>query len=392
MSVKASRRLKIAVLSRGFFSRAGGAENYSIALVETLAAKHEIHVFTQHLDHSYPGVIYHLLPQCVKKPSWIDLLCFSLRTWLATRRGFDLVHSHENTWHGQIQTVHVRPVKVGLFYGKRGLRRYVRYLQIATSPRLWSYLLMEGLRFNSAPGKAIIACSESLRAELESAYPSLRGQVFLLPPGVRFPDRSNDGKNAALRNEMKLSSDAFLLLFVANDYAKKGLTPLLRALQMLPSNVVLLVVGNSTHIPAYSQLAEQFGVARQVRFIGSVGSVDPYYRVADAQVHPTTEDSFSMVTLEALAHGLPVIVSGPAYCGISAELTDQVDVLMLRDPHDANEIAKCVQRLRDDGALRLRLGQAGRGFAAKFGWNELAQQQETIYRLALEAKHEQLVK
>lgn len=386
MSVEASRRLKIAVLSRGFFSRAGGAENYSISLVETLAARHEVHVFTQHLDHSYPGVIYHLLPQCVRKPSWIDLLCFSVRTWLATRRGFDLVHSHENIWHGQIQTVHVRPVKVGLFYGKEGFRRYVRYLQIATSPRLWTYLLMEFLRFNPVPGKAVVACSESLRVELERAYPSLRGRVFLLPPGVRFPGLSTDGEKAALRSEMKLSSDAFVLLFVANDYAKKGLAPLLQALQKLQPNVVLLVVGNSIHIPAYSQLAEQLGVAQQVRFIGSVGSVDRYYRVADAHVHPTTEDSFSMVTLEALAHGLPVIVSGPAYCGISASLTDQVNVLMLQDPHDATEIAKCVQHLCDDGVLRLRLGEAGRGFAEQFGWDELAQQQEAIYRRALEEK------
>jgi glycosyltransferase involved in cell wall biosynthesis len=386
MRGESSRRLKIAVLSRGFFSRAGGAENYSISLVETLAARHEVHVFTQHLDHHYPGVTYHLLPQCVKKPSWVDLLCFSVRSWLATRRGFDLVHSHENTWHGQIQTVHVRPVKVGLFYGKEGLRRYVRYLQIATSPRLWTYLLMEAIRFNHIPGKAVIACSESLRVELERAYPSLRGQVFLLPPGVQFPELSSDEEKSALRNELKLSRDAFVLLFVANDYAKKGLTPLLQALQRLPPNVVLLVVGNSAHIPVYSQLAEQLNVAQQVRFIGSAGSVDRYYRVADAQVHPTTEDSFSMVTLEALAHGLPVVVSGPAYCGISASLTDQVEVLMLRDPRDANEIAKCVQRLFDDGALRLRLGTAGRRFAAKFGWDELAQQQEKIYRLALEAK------
>lgn len=386
MNMQSSRRMKIAVLSRGFFSRAGGAENYSISLVETLAARHEVHVFTQHLDHDYPGVIYHLLPQCVRKPSWIDLLCFNVRTWWATRRGFDLVHSHENTWHGLVQTVHVRPVKVGLFYGREGLRRYVRYLQIATSPRLWTYLLMERVRFQQIPGKAVIACSESLRSELELAYPFLQGRVSILPPGVRFPLLSSKAEKAELRSDLKLSTDAFVLLFVANDYAKKGLAPLLRALQMLPSNVVLLVIGNSAHIAEFSELARQLCVAQRVRFVGSVSSVETYYRVADAQVHPTTEDSFSMVTLEALAHGLPVIVSGPAYCGISASLKDQTDVLMLQDPRNANEIAKCVERLYGDDALRLQLAAAGRHFAFQFGWDALGRQQETIYRNALEAK------
>lgn len=390
MSDDASRRLKIAILSRGFFSRAGGAENYSISLVETLAIKHEIHVFTQHLDHSFPGVTYHLLPQCVKKPSWIDLLCFSIRTWVATRKGFDLVHSHENTWHGQVQTVHVRPVRVGLFFGKHGFRRYIRYFQIATSPRLWTYLLMEAIRLAPRRGKAVIACSESLRVELEGAYPTLRGKVHLLPPGVRFPELISDSEKAALRNEMKIATGVFLLLFVANDYIKKGIVPLLGALQKLPKNIVLCVVGNSARVPQFSQIAEQMGVAQQVRFIGSVDSVNRYYRCADALVHPTTEDTFSMVTLEALAHGLPVIVSGAVYCGISAELINENEALILRDPRDVDEIANSVIRLSADEALRLRLGNNGRNFAKKYSWSDLAKRQDKLYQLALNEKHIQL--
>lgn len=390
MSDDASRRLKIAILSRGFFSRAGGAENYSISLVETLATKHEIHVFTQHLDHNYPGVTYHLLPQCVKKPSWIDLLCFSIRTWVATRKGFDLVHSHENTWHGQVQTVHVRPVRVGLFVGKHGFRRYIRYIQIATSPRLWTYLVMEAIRLAPKRGKAVIACSESLRVELESAYPSLQGKVHLLPPGVRFPELTSDSEKTDLRNEMKLPIGVFLLLFVANDYIKKGIGPLLAALQKLPKNIVLCVVGNSAHVPQFSQAAEQMGVAQQVRFIGSVASVDRFYRCADALVHPTTEDTFSMVTLEALAHGLPVIVSGAVYCGISADLTDEIEALVLQDPRDVEEIANSIIRLTTDESLRLRLGSNGRNFAKKYSWSDLAKRQDELYQLVLNTKHGKL--
>jgi UDP-glucose:(heptosyl)LPS alpha-1,3-glucosyltransferase len=219
--------------------------------------------------------------------------------------------------------------------------------------------------------------------ELENAYPSLQGKVHLLPPGVRFPELTSISEKAALRHELEIASDVFLLLFVANDYMKKGIIPLLGAIQKLPKNMILCVVGNSIHIPQYSKIAEQMGVAQQVRFIGSVSSVDSYYRCADALVHPTTEDTFSMVTLEALAHGLPVIVSGSVYCGISAHLTDEDQALILRDPRDVDEIANSVMRLSVDDALRLRLGRNGRNFAEKYSWKDLARRQEEIYELAL---------
>jgi glycosyltransferase involved in cell wall biosynthesis len=380
---ESGRRLKIAVLNRGFMSRAGGAENYSISLVEMLAERHEVHVFTQHLDHDYPGVTYHVMPQCVRKPSWIDLLCFNIRTRRATRYGFDIVHSHENTWHGQVQTVHVRPVKVGLFHGRRGFRRFLRYVQIATSPRLWTYLLIERARMNPVAGKAVIACSEPLRQELEKAYPALQGKTLLLPPGVHLPEPARADERSAIRQELGIPEQAFVLLFVGNDYAKKGLGPLLQAVRVLPVDTVLVVVGNSAHIPEFSKLAEALGVANQVRFVGGVSSVHRYYQAADANVHPTTEDSFSMVVLEALAHGLPVAVSGPSYCGIAANLKDGTDALILNDPRDVGEMVATLQRLHDDAPLRTRLGEAGLRLAAQFGWAELARQQVLIYEKAL---------
>jgi len=55
--------------------------------------------------------------------------------------------------------------------------------------------------------------------------------------------------------------------------------------------------------------------------------------------HPTLEDSFGMVVLEALAHQLPVFVSGAPYCGVSAKLLGVSCVQILSDPRNNNEIA-----------------------------------------------------
>ena len=142
-----SERLRIAVLSRNFSTTGGGAERYSIALVEQLAVRHEVHVFAQAIAHDFPGVNYHRIPMPMERPRWINQLYFGWKTWRATRTGFDIVHSHENSWHGNVQTVHVLPVKHTLFAGKRGLALALRWLKVVTSPRLLAYLWLEKRRY-----------------------------------------------------------------------------------------------------------------------------------------------------------------------------------------------------------------------------------------------------
>lgn len=376
-------RMRIAILNRGFFSHAGGAERYSISLAEALAERHEIHVFAQHIDHEHPGIHYHLLPECVRRPSWINLLCYNIRTRWETRSGFDIVHSHENTWHGHIQTVHVRPVKVGLFIGRQGWKLFMRYLQIATSPRLWAYLLIERKRFSKKTGRIVVATSEPLKRELERAYSTLQGRIAVIPPGVHFPPPTSKSHKNQLRQKAELQRDSFVLLFVGNDYGKKGLGSLLMALQSLPQHVQLLVVGNTAHIAEYSARAQSLGIDGRVRFIGSTGSVEPYYQMADLLVHPTTEDTFALVVLEAMAYGLPAVVSGPSWCGISASLQHEVQALLLQDPRSSQEISHAISRLMSEAPLRANLASNGRIFASQYGWESLAAKQEALYSQVL---------
>jgi UDP-glucose:(heptosyl)LPS alpha-1,3-glucosyltransferase len=99
-------------------------------------------------------------------------------------------------------------------------------------------------------------------------------------------------------------------------------------------------------------------------------------------VHPTLEDTFGMVVLEAMAYGLPVVVSDERYCGIAAGLTDAEDALLLSDPRDGRAIATAVLRLLDDGDLRARLAGAGRERAERCGWLSVCALHERIYRRA----------
>ena len=372
---KVPGRLRIAVLNRVFSPTGGGAERYSIALVEQLAQRHEIHIFAQQTDHHWPGVTYHTVSSPLRRPRWINLLWYALTTWWATRRGFDIVHSHESTWHGQVQTVHVLPLKYNLFRDRTGWRRSLRWLKVATSPRLLAYLLMEHFRFAPVPGKAVVVTSPTLKALVNQTYPS--SVVSLISPGVNLPESATNRQGA--RAELALPTQGFLLAFVANDYQKKGLSTVLDALQSLPVEVELAVVGNPSQAEKFESKAQLMGLTGRVHFLGQLREVSPLYQAADVLVHPTTEDTFAMVVLEAMAHGLPVVVSGERYCGISGLLSHGVNAMILSSPTDAAELGAVLARLLDDASLREALSVKAREFAQQRVWPSIAAEQERMY-------------
>jgi glycosyltransferase involved in cell wall biosynthesis len=382
------RKLRIAVFNRTFSSTGGGAERYSIALVEQLAGRHEIHVFAQEIEHVWPGVSYHKVSAPFRKPRWVNQLWFATATWWATRRSFDVVHSHENTWHGDVQTVHVLPVKYNLFHARTGWRLMLRWIKVVTSPRLLVYLGLERLRYAASPGLQVVVTSESLRSIMASTYPGCREKVSVITPGITMPELPVTGlrKNEA-RAQLGLLTAGACLLFVANDYRKKGLETMLQALAQLPSDVMLAVVGNSAHIPEFRTQAEALGLAARVLFLGSLKDVGLAYEASDCLVHPTLEDTFAMVVLEAMAHGLPVVVSGPKYCGISGLLTHGVNAIILDDPKDIIHLTEVLAQLLGRHALKEQLALGATAFAQNYQWREIALKQEAIYFSVLEAKN-----
>ncbi len=368
--------MRIAVISRVFSKTGGGAESYSVALVQQLAARYEVHVFAQESNQPVDGVHYHSVFCLSKKPRWINQLLFAVATWWRTRRGFDVVHSHENTWHGQIQTVHVRPLRFNLFHGRTGLGLLLRWCKVVLSPRLITYVWLEGARFKRSASRRVVATSQSLRTECEQAYPD--SAVSVITPGTHSPGESLSRQVA--RQRLGLPQQGQLVLFVANDYARKGLDALLQAMTRLPAEVGLVVVGNPKPIPRYRQMAAQLGLQGRVHFIGSLDDLSPAYWAADCLAHPTLEDTFAMVVLETMAHGLPVVVSGAAYCGISHQLRDGVEALLLEDPKDAVKLAELLASVLTQPVLAEKLQHYGLAFAEQHSWESCALEYEALYR------------
>ncbi len=376
--------MKIAVFNRIFSKKAGGAERYSVALVEELAAKHEIHVFAQDINHSWPGVAYHRISAPLRRFRWLNQLWYATATWWATRSGFDIVHSHENTWHGNVQTVHVLPIKHNLFNGKTSWRRMIAWLKVITSPRLLAYLALEKGRYSYQKNRQIVVTSPSLSTIFTNTYPNNGNIISVVTPGV---SKANPVDNKELvRKELNIPKNCFVVAFIGNRYEIKGLPTLLFAMQKLPDEVQLLVVGNNDEISRFQQQANSLSIINRVRFLGAVDDVSKVYQAADCLAHPTLEDTFAMVVLEAMSYGLPVVVSCEKYCGIAGLLTDEVNALILKEPKNVALLVQKLLLILNNLELRNNLSMEAAAFAADYSWTSKAHQQERVYQNAMLSK------
>jgi glycosyltransferase involved in cell wall biosynthesis len=99
-------------------------------------------------------------------------------------------------------------------------------------------------------------------------------------------------------------------------------------------------------------------------------------------VGPSLEDAFAMPPLEAMACGLPVIVSRQA--GVSEVITHGLDGYILENPQDASALASMLRDLHNDAALRERLGENASRTAQKYTWDRNAEQLREVFERILE--------
>ncbi len=386
MKTGADKRLRIAVLIRRFVSTAG-AEKYGVEVARHLARDHEVHVFAQHFGpESIPGITCHRLRQWLRKPRFVNQWLFAMQTRRATAAGFDVVHSHDVLGHADVYTLHV-PCFRSRYREVTGTRQAARWIGTLLSPRELSYLLLERLQFSTRHHpKRFLAVSDYMRRDVLATYPAAKNALLTAYPGLDtagiVPPTPEQRKLA--RTRLEIGANTFVLLFIANDFRKKGLASLLAALARLKQDCTLLVAGGGK-AEAFRGSLERLDRQVRVRFLGPQADLAPVFAAADLMAHPTRVDTYGMAVLEAMAHGLPVMVSNAVYCGIAEQL-DEDKAWLLNDPRDAEEIAAGIRRLHADAGLRRRLAANGLAFAAHASWARTADATLQAYRELIAAR------
>ncbi|WP_269497443.1 glycosyltransferase family 4 protein [Castellaniella sp. S9] len=375
-----ARPLAIAFVVDRFGARFGGAEAYGVALMRELsAAGHQVTVFAREYDAAC-GLDLPFRPIAVGRrwPSWIRVLLFARRAARATRSGFDIVHSHMNGWCGDVEVVHVTPVR---YRWRVQPMSALRRMLSAVSPRVRAYLGLEARRVAPRPGHRVVAVSSLIAHQLSQAY-GARMRVPVIPPGVSRPGAGLPDRRAAVRGELELDEDAHVCLLVARNPMRKGLPTVLQALERLPREVHLLVVGANAAARDRVREAPE-AVRARVRLVGETSDVAPYYQAADCYVHPTLNDSFGMAPLEAMSFGLPVVLSPAPWCGFAQYVRPGEDALVISHPERPDELAEAIGRLRSDAGLRDTLAEGAQRLLERHAWPEVARQYQDLYAAIL---------
>jgi len=103
------------------------------------------------------------------------------------------------------------------------------------------------------------------------------------------------------------------------------------------------------------------GIAAQTTFLGSIDDVVPYYAAADIYVQPTFYDPCSLVVLEALSAGLPVVTT--RWNGAGELITNNLEGHVLDQPDDADALASTLVPLVLSESRREAMGRAARQLA-----------------------------
>jgi UDP-glucose:(heptosyl)LPS alpha-1,3-glucosyltransferase len=274
-------------------------------------------------------------------------------------RRFDLVQSHERMPCCDVYRAGDGVHSEWLRQRRRGMSGPGR-LRLALNPYHRYVAAMERRLYSSARLKAVICNSAMVKAEIREWFNVPEPKLHVIYSGVdteKYHPRLR-GRRKDERHKYGIPEGAVLFLFVGSGFERKGVQQLIEALDGLPPEAHLLVVGKDKDAKRYEALAAALGIDSRVRFTGPLPDVTGAYAAADAFALPTLYDPFPNAALEAMACGLPVVTStksGAAEfiaAGVNGYVCDALDVPRLREhmakllPADVRETMGRASRAR----------------------------------------------
>jgi glycosyltransferase involved in cell wall biosynthesis len=186
------------------------------------------------------------------------------------------------------------------------------------------------------------------------------------------------------RSKLDLAENQFAVILVGNDWRNKGVPVLLEALELLGELPIDLFVVSREDSSACRALVKEKHLENRVHFLPPRKDIEFYYAAADAYAGPSLQDSYAMPPAEAMACGLPVIVSATA--GVSEVITDSQDGLILNNPKDSNRLAAMIGGLFKDEQFRNRLGEKAAETARQYTWESNGRELAAIFDEVLQRK------
>jgi len=368
--------MKIAVVIPKY-GLVGGAETFVIEVCERLALRKEfeIHVFANKWQPGQGQIVFHKVPM-IRFPHFLTPISFAYFANSRIRQeDYAVVHSHERIFEMDLLTFHGIPHKTWI---KKARKRPLTLFDHATA---W----VEQKGFKNDKLKIVMPVSSLVQEEIQNRYGFLGDKLLVNPPGVdteRFSalDSQQCRQEIVMRYGFTLKD--VVVLFVSMNFKLKRLDLVLKGIADLISrdkketNLKLLVVGKGD-VKRFGGLAGDLGISDRVVFTGVTREVEKYYMAADIFIMPSRFDTFGLVVLEAMAAGLPVIISHNV--GARDLVEPGVNGFVLSEDPSISEIATSLSSLLEPEKRKL-MGENGKKVACLHSWDKTADRVADSYR------------
>jgi UDP-glucose:(heptosyl)LPS alpha-1,3-glucosyltransferase len=360
----------------------GGAEQFASELTSRLSGQYgyNFDVFANRWLSDRAGINFHHIP-IVSFPKFLTTISFAYftRRQLSANR-FSLVHSHERIFAADIYTLHGVPHQFWIHCVRK---KKMSLYDLATS---W----VEKKLVTQGNCQKFIAVSNLTRDIFLHEYNIDPQRVTVIHPGVDLNDYAiNDKRSirADVRNEYGFISAEPIILFASMNFEIKGLDAIMLSLARLKSkkHSFKLFVAGKGNIRKYTQIAHEANIADDVIFTGMLSKekLIRLYLAGDMYIMLSKFDTFGMVVLEAMAAGLPVIISSNV--GAKDIVQEGENGFIINDTSDADYIASKIGLLLDEN-IRSLMAQRALDTAAQNTWAQVAAKYSEVYSSVLTAR------
>jgi UDP-glucose:(heptosyl)LPS alpha-1,3-glucosyltransferase len=286
----------------------GGAERYTFDLAEALARRgNDVTLLASSFGPQPDGVkCIELSASAVTKLGKYNRFLDSLdahlngttydivHAMLPVRR-CDIYHPHAGIAAEAIVSGHLK--HAGLF--KQTAARVFNAINIKRA----RFARVEKQLLESAQPPVVLCLSEYVKAAMRKHYTLPEDRLATLFNAVDLA-KFDGVRSSRVRETFGIANDEAVGLMIAQDFERKGLKEAIEAWISAPAR--LLVVGKPDS-SRYRAMAQRLGVDQKITFAGPTNDPYSFYAAADFFILPTRHDPCSLVVLESLAMGVPVI-------------------------------------------------------------------------------------
>lgn len=203
------------------------------------------------------------------------------------------------------------------------------------------YLAFEKSVFTN-PHTKFLVLTQTQIDDFTHYYHTPKQQFFMLPPGIAKNRQYNENsllRRQQFRHKNGIEEHILVITQIGSDFKRKGVDRSLTAIANLPESlkhkVLYLVVGQDNP-NKYLQLAKKLGIENRVRFYSGRDDIPDFLFSSDLLIHPARQEAAGIVLIEALAAGVPVIVTSVS--GYAFHVQQANAGQLIKAPYEQNEL------------------------------------------------------